>query len=97
LPLGDLVDSAPAAIRRLVGRCLERNPKNRLHDIADARIVLDEVIRGGGEGELAGAPARTGLSRRELAAWGGLAACALALGLFVWRRPGVAPPGVPRF
>jgi serine/threonine-protein kinase len=36
----------PAAIRALLRRCLERNPKNRLHDIADARIVLDEVLSG---------------------------------------------------
>jgi Tol biopolymer transport system component len=36
----------PAALRRLLRRCLERQPKNRLHDIADARIVLDELIAG---------------------------------------------------
>jgi len=36
----------PAEIRRLVRRCLERKPKHRLHDIADARIVLDEVLAG---------------------------------------------------
>jgi len=41
-----LPDSTPAAIRRLLRRCLERNPKNRLHDIADARIVLDDLIAG---------------------------------------------------
>jgi serine/threonine-protein kinase len=39
--------STPPAIRRLLRRCLERNPKNRLHDIADARIVIDEVLAGG--------------------------------------------------
>jgi len=38
--------SVPPAIRQLLRRCLERNPKNRLHDIADARIVLDEVLAG---------------------------------------------------
>jgi Tol biopolymer transport system component len=98
IPLDDLVDVAPAAICQLVGRCLERNPKNRLHDIADARIVLDEVIRGGGAAELAGAGvSRARVPRRELVAWVGLAACALALGLFLWRRPGVPPPTVPRF
>jgi Tol biopolymer transport system component len=41
-----LPESTPPAIRRLLRRCLERNPKNRLHDIADARIVLDEVASG---------------------------------------------------
>jgi Tol biopolymer transport system component len=27
-------------------RCLERNPKNRLHDIADARLVLEDALAG---------------------------------------------------
>ena len=39
-----LPPEVPAAIRRLLRRCLERNPKNRLHDIADARIVIGEVL-----------------------------------------------------
>jgi Tol biopolymer transport system component len=41
-----LPPSTPPAIRRLLRRCLERNPKNRLHDIADARIVLEELASG---------------------------------------------------
>jgi Tol biopolymer transport system component len=41
-----LPDATPPAIRRLLRRCLERNPKNRLHDIADARIVLDDQLAG---------------------------------------------------
>ncbi len=46
IDLKALPAATPAAIRRLLRRCLERNPKNRLHDIADARIVLDEVLTG---------------------------------------------------
>jgi Tol biopolymer transport system component len=38
--------STPPPLRRLLRRCLERNPKNRLHDIADARIVIDEILAG---------------------------------------------------
>ncbi len=38
--------ATPAQVRQLLRRCLDRNPKNRQHDIADARIVLDEVLRG---------------------------------------------------
>ena len=41
-----LPSGTPAEIRRLLRRCLERDRKNRLHDIADARIVLEEVARG---------------------------------------------------
>ena len=33
----------PANIRRLVQRCLQKEPKQRLHDIADARIELADV------------------------------------------------------
>jgi len=38
--------ATPAALRRLLRSCLERSPKNRLHDIADARIVIDELLSG---------------------------------------------------
>ena len=46
IDLGSLPAETPAALRRLLRRCLERQPKNRLHDIADARIVIDEVLAG---------------------------------------------------
>jgi Tol biopolymer transport system component len=32
----------PASVRRLLARCLVRDPKQRLHDIADARIELED-------------------------------------------------------
>ena len=38
--------TTPTEIRRLLGRCLERNPKSRLRDIGDARLVLDETLAG---------------------------------------------------
>jgi len=43
LDFSALPADVPAAIRRLLRRCLERNPKNRLHDIADARLVLQDA------------------------------------------------------
>src|SRR5262249_60555688 len=43
--LGELPLATPPAIRSLPRRCLDRDPQNRLHDIAGARIVLDEVAR----------------------------------------------------
>jgi eukaryotic-like serine/threonine-protein kinase len=33
----------PNELRRLLRRCLQRDPKNRLHDAADARLILAEV------------------------------------------------------
>jgi serine/threonine-protein kinase len=38
-----LPDDTPDDLRRLLRRCLERDPKNRLHDAADARLVIAEV------------------------------------------------------
>lgn len=35
--------NTPANIRALLRRCLQKNPKGRLHDIADARIEIDEA------------------------------------------------------
>jgi serine/threonine-protein kinase len=44
--LAKLAPEAPAPIRRLVRRCLSKKPDRRLHDIADARLVIDEVLAG---------------------------------------------------
>ena len=33
----------PEDVRRVLRRCLERNPKNRLHDAADARLAIEDV------------------------------------------------------
>jgi Tol biopolymer transport system component len=86
----------PPAIRRLLRRCLERNPKNRLHDVADARIVLDEVATGrSDETSAVAAPAGrdSGRTRWPLAA-GGLVAGALLGALAVGLLRGGAPAGV---
>jgi Tol biopolymer transport system component len=41
--------NTPAAVRTLLQRCLQKDPKRRLHDIADARIELEDVARDAGE------------------------------------------------
>jgi Tol biopolymer transport system component len=38
--------ATPPRVRWLLRRCLEKEPRQRLHDIADARIELDEVLSG---------------------------------------------------
>src|SRR5262249_32660072 len=40
----ELPAETPPAIERLLRRCLEKDRKNRLQDIADARKVLDETL-----------------------------------------------------
>jgi serine/threonine-protein kinase len=36
--------STPAQVQRLLFRCLDKEPRGRLHDIADARIEIEEVL-----------------------------------------------------
>ena len=38
-----LPEFTPSSIQRLLRRCLEKDPKRRLPDIADARIEIDEA------------------------------------------------------
>ena len=37
--------SVSPAIRRVLLRCIEKDPKRRLHDIADARIEIEDALR----------------------------------------------------
>jgi len=46
---GLLPADAPAVVRALLRRCLQKDPKRRLHDIADARIELEEGLSRAGE------------------------------------------------
>jgi serine/threonine-protein kinase len=75
----------PSQVHRVLRRCLERDPKHRLHDIADARIELEEAISAPTETSLqsddtmhASAPQR----RRTL--WVGLAAGLVAGSALTW-------------
>jgi Tol biopolymer transport system component len=70
-----LPTAMPAEVRRLLRRCLKRDPQHRLRDIGDARIALEEIVRG--DGEPATAPVRLPPSagrRPRAAALGWLAA-----------------------
>ena len=46
-----LPQATPESVRRLLHRCLEKNPKQRLRDIGDARIDLDGALSGAGQVE----------------------------------------------
>ena len=86
VPWNSLPVAIPNEIKRLLKRLLERERKNRLHDIADARLVLEEIQRGGVDDTpapvVAPAPRRTNWL---LAAGAGLALLAggAAIGRYV--------------
>lgn len=89
-----LPPSTPPRVRELLGNCLAKDRKNRLHDIADARLELERAIRGR-EWIQAGAKAskRTSPFRWALTALCGVAL--LAAGMLVGRalvRPAPVEP-----
>nr|MBA3477756.1 protein kinase [Lautropia sp.] len=83
-----------SCVRPLLGRCLKKDPKQRLQAIGDARIQIDELMSGTSDevapnGDLA-------ISRRVApAAIAGLACGALIAALVTWAviRPATQPPG----
>jgi serine/threonine protein kinase/Tol biopolymer transport system component len=87
--------SVPSDLRRLIARCLEREPKNRLHDIADARIVIDETLRGGQAVETATAPAQRKPTWVAALPWA-VAAIAVVTALALSLKPRSVPPSETR-
>ena len=75
--------AVPARVRALIVRCLEKDPRQRLRDIGEARIALQEPAAPPADAAPEKNAARA--SRRETLAWGlclafALAAVALAVG-----------------
>src|SRR6266540_2327474 len=61
--------SAPASVRRLLARCLERDRNRRLHDVADARIETEEALaelRSGAKTGVFGVPVPPEARRRSI-------------------------------
>jgi Tol biopolymer transport system component len=79
--LARLPAATPARVRILIARCLVKDPRQRLRDIGDARLELEDVRDT--SGAAASAPARTGW--RALP-WGLAAAAMLLAGLALWTR-----------
>jgi Tol biopolymer transport system component len=86
----------PRSLDRLLRRCLRKKPRERLHDIGDARLEIEEARQelASGPDDSRRAPKDAKAARRERLAWGlaavlALAAVGLAVGWFVSR--GSAP------
>jgi Tol biopolymer transport system component len=91
-----LSPATPTRIRELLRRCLQKDPKRRLHDIADARIEIEEAPTASGSGELA-APGAAAPARGAKLLWGlggALVATAILAAITIlWRRePGAGAP-----
>ena len=78
----------PPPVRHVLGRCLERDPRQRLRDIADARHDLQGPGTAAASTITAGAAAPPGHGRRTalLMAATGLAAVALFAAVVSWRN-----------
>jgi eukaryotic-like serine/threonine-protein kinase len=78
--------STPTPIRRLLGRCLEKDLRRRLRDIGDVRLELDEMSHGVTAHPVATSAATRSRSRERLA-WFVAAILAVALGATIlWIR-----------
>jgi serine/threonine protein kinase/Tol biopolymer transport system component len=77
--LNALPPETPARIRVLLRRCLEKDPARRLHDIADARLELEDASEFPDLPPTA--PARTSPGSRIV--WGAVGLLAGALGYFL--------------
>ncbi len=97
-----LPPATPAPLRTLLRRCLERNLRNRLHDIADARILIEEAEASASSPAGIVTPderALTARRRRIPAAAGGAALllAGLAAGVAVARFGGPPAPAEVRY
>ncbi len=78
----------PRPLRRVLRRCLERDANRRLHDIADARIEIEDAIKAPAETKGVEEASRSAAPRSpvtRLLPWGIAAALALALVWFATR------------
>jgi Tol biopolymer transport system component len=77
-----LPDNTPSSVRRLLERCLQKDPKRRLRDIGEARIELDEELS-------ARRP-----SSRSLVVAAGVAAVGVVVGSLLWRPAPIADAAI---
>src|SRR5271170_2972253 len=76
--------ATPIRVRVLLQRCLQKDPKQRLRDIGDARISLDEVLSGAPDSSLTAAAGIPAPRWRRALPWALFGATALALAMLAW-------------
>jgi Tol biopolymer transport system component len=92
--LTSLPADLPTPIRRLIERCLEKDPRQRLRDIGEARVALATPLVADARAVVGSRPTPSVLSAAAWAAGGILAGAAAVW--FATGRP-TAPPSAPEF
>jgi serine/threonine-protein kinase len=94
-----LPSGTPASIRKLLHRCLDKDPRQRLRDIGEARIVIDRVLRGEAVEETRTAVDERGRSPLQRFMWPAVAVIVAALaGALAWIvKPDTADPPLRKF
>ncbi|MCL4402231.1 MAG: serine/threonine-protein kinase [Acidobacteria bacterium] len=92
-------EALPASVGCLLRRCLHKDLHSRLHDIADARLEIEEALSGAATGALPTVPVKTLRTRALAAALAGVLAAAALAGWLGYRFAAAkAPPArVARF
>jgi serine/threonine protein kinase/Tol biopolymer transport system component len=88
-----LPPSTPSNLRRLLKRCVQRDPRRRLQDIGDARLDLDDVEATAAAPALKTAPHPWPLAL-IVAAAASAGAVLMALAFMLWSGSRSAPPAV---
>ena len=86
--------ATPLAVRRLIARCLTKDPRERLHHIADVRLDLQEAhapaAADDATGTIARSPKPTSWVMPAAIVGIGALAIGLVVGAMVWRHPPAA-------
>ncbi len=102
----------PAPVRRLLRRCLEKDPRKRLRDIGEGMLQLEEALAGGRDaadwttsGTMVAVSSTSGVTPGQRPFWRravpfaitAIVAAALATAATIFMRPSPSPPRAVRF
>jgi hypothetical protein len=78
-----LPPTTPPGVQRLIRRCLKKDPRQRLHDIADAKLDLEEALS---EPAVIATVARTATPAwRRALPWGLVTVLSIGTAVLAWR------------
>jgi serine/threonine protein kinase len=82
--LAALPAATPSRVQRLLGRCLERDPRMRLRDIGEARVEIEKTIASASDSAIRTNPESRVTNPVRVLPWTVAAALAVAFGVAVW-------------